>query len=178
MSHMNCSCCIWMGHVSYVCVMSHVDGSCHTWMGVSTYEGFMSHVNNLEEYTQPTEASNWHCFILYLSIKIQHVSEFQECSKIGVCNSVCERAHTYVWHCVFMCVCVCLRVCVCVCVCVCSDKAPTNKICRRAPLPWLWPKAPTNEILSRMREFSFEFKSIKVSHVLLCLLLVPPPLTC
>ena len=37
-----------------------------------------------------------------------------------------------------------------------SDKAPTNKICRRAPLAWLWPKAPTNEILSRMREFSFE----------------------
>jgi len=37
-----------------------------------------------------------------------------------------------------------------------SDKAPTKKICRRAPLAWLWPKAPTNEILSRMREFSFE----------------------
>jgi len=37
-----------------------------------------------------------------------------------------------------------------------SDKAPTNKIYRRAPLAWLWPKAPTNEIFSRMREFSFE----------------------
>ena len=27
--------------------------------------------------------------------------------------------------------------------CFISDKAPTNKICRRAPLACLWPKAPT-----------------------------------
>ena len=32
--------------------------------------------------------------------------------------------------------------------------------------------------LSRIRGELVEFKSIKVSHVLLCLLLVPPPLTC
>ena len=39
------------------------------------------------------------------------------------------------------------------------DTAPSNKICRRAPLAWAmrtlsW--APTNEILSRMRKFTFE----------------------